>query len=449
MRLKKPTLLIFCFFPAVLFFHANAFAQRIDEASYRYPYKNPYLATMTVAIMQGSENPPMSEIKDLRVKVLDHRNDIYLLEGMGTLRYSFYRQNGPAPLIFIIPGLAGSAYSGSARFLAEWLAGNGFHVVILPSPFNWNFTLAATASGYPGYTQEDTQDLYSVMQLVLNDVQTRCYAQIGKIGMLGLSDGALYTAYLSKLDSEKKQIGIDAYLLVNPPVDLFETARKIDKMADTGKAYGTDQKRYLEAYAFGVITEALGNDIGAPDYFADWSKRLQLKDKQSEYLIGKNLHDSIGDAIYVIDLANDAAILTPPINWWHRNNRLEEARSYGLMRYAEKFLIPRFSRIGNKTMNLKALDIHNSIRGVKSVLENNQRVFLMHNLDDILVSVEDVSYLEKIFGKRAMIYPHGGHLGNLWYPDNKKHIVDVFNPLLQSFVQSNPDETVNVLSQSD
>jgi hypothetical protein len=449
MRHNKPLLLIVWFFSAVLSFQPNAFAQRIDQASYRYPYQNPYLATMTAAILQGSENPPMSEIKDLRIKVLDHRDDIYLLEGMGTLRYSFYQQNGPAPLIFIIPGLAGSAYSGSARYLAEWFSGHGFHVLILPSPFNWNFTLAASASGYPGYTQEDTQDLYSVMQLVLDDVKIRCNAQIGKIGILGLSDGALYTAYLSKMDSEKNQIGINTYLLINPPVDLFETARKIDRMTDAGKNYGSDQKTYLEAYAFGVVSEALGNDIGNPDYFADWDKRLQLKDHQSEYLIGKNLHDSIGDAIYVVDLANNATILSPAINWWHRNNRLEEARSYGLMRYAERFLIPRFSRIGNKTMNLKALDIHNSIRGIKSQLENNRSVFLMHNLDDILVSAEDVAYLEKVFGKRAMLYPRGGHLGNLWYPENKKHILEVFSPLLQSVAQSDPYEISKMLSKSD
>lgn len=449
MRQKKLILLIFCFFSAILLFQPNAFAQRIDEASYRYPYKNPYLATLTVAIMQGSENPPMSEIKNLRLKVLDHRDDIYLLEGMGTLRYSFYQQKGAAPLIFIIPGLAGSAYSGSARFLAEWLGGNGFHVIVLPSPFNWNFTLAANASGYPGYTQQDTQDLYSAMRLALNDVQTRCYAKISNIGVLGLSDGALYTAYLSKMDSEKKQIGIDTYLLVNPPVDLFDAARKIDTMADAGNNFGTDQKNYLEAYATGVQAEALNHNINDPDYFANWNQRLRLEDKQSEYLIGKNVHESIGDAIYVADLANNAAILTPPINWWHRNNRLEEARSYGLMRYAEKFLIPRLKRTDNKEIDLKALNDLNSIKNIKSVLENNQSVFLMHNLDDILVSEEDVTYLEKVFGKRAMVYPRGGHLGNLWYPDNKKHILDVFNPLLRGLAQSTPNETVKVLSKSD
>ncbi|HEY8094621.1 MAG TPA: alpha/beta hydrolase, partial [Methylobacter sp.] len=350
-----------------------------------------------------------------------------------------YRQNGPAPLIFIIPGLAGSAYSGSARFLAEWFADHGFHVVILPSPFNWDFTLAASVSGYPGYTQEDSKDLYAVMQRVLDDVKTRYHARIGKIGMLGYSDGALYTAYLSKLDSEKRQIGIDAYLLINPPVDLFEAARKIDRMADMGKEYGANQKTRLEAYAFGVLMEAMKNDTGTLDYFANWDKRLRLNDRQIEYLIGKNFHDSVGDAIYVIDLANDLAVLKTPISWGFRSARLEEARSYSLMDYVETFVIPRLRRVGNKEMSLKALDKLNSMRGMKSTLENNQTVFLMHNLDDILVSAEDIAYLEKIFGDRAMIYPHGGHLGNLWYPENKEHILDVFKPLLQSSpVQPNP-----------
>lgn len=439
MRQKKSGLIISCLFLAALSFQPNAFAQRVDEASYRYPYKAPYLATTTVALMKGSENPPTSEINDLRIKVLDHRDDVYLLEGMGTIRYRFYQQNGSAPLIFIIPGLAGSAYSGSAGFLAEWLAGNGFQVIILPSPFNWNFTLAASASGYPGHTQEDSKDLYSVMQRVLADVKSRCHAQIGKIGMLGFSDGALYTSYISKIDAEQRRIGADIYLLVNPPVDLLEAARKIDQMAAIGKQYGTDQKKQIEAYAFGVLAEALKSDIDNPYYFADWDKRLQLNDKQIKFLIGKNFHDSVGDTIYTLDLATNLDYLKTPISWGYRSARLEEARSYNLMHYVETFVIPRLRRISNyKEMNLQALDRLNSMRGIKSVLENNRSVFLMHNLDDILVSPEDIAYLEEVFGDRAMIYPHGGHLGNLWYPDNKKHILDVFSPLLYGSAQSNP-----------
>ncbi len=33
---------------------------------------------------------------------------------------------------------------------------------------------------------------------------------------------------------------------------------------------------------------------------------------------------------------------------------------------------------------------------------SNKTIFLMHNLDDIFISAEDVVYLEKVFGRRAM-----------------------------------------------
>jgi hypothetical protein len=75
-------------------------------------------------------------------------------------------------------------------------------------------------------------------------------------------------------------------------------------MTDIGNRYEAEQKTKLEAYAFGVVAEAVKNDINAPAYFSDWDKRFQLKDEQIEYLLGKNMHDSIGDAIFVIDLIN-------------------------------------------------------------------------------------------------------------------------------------------------
>lgn len=439
MHLKITAMLVSCFFSVLLCLQPNAHATSISEDAYPYPYQDPYLATATAGILQGSEHPPTSEIKDLRLRTGNHRNHIYLLEGKGRLRYRFYQQkNGPAPLVFIIPGLAGSSYSGAARFLAEWFADNGFHALILPSRFNWNFALAASTSGYPGSIQDDSRDLYAVMRRVLDEIKNRCHAQIGPIGMLGLSDGALFTAYLSRVDAEQRQIGIATYLLVNPPVDMLEAARKIDRMAALGKDYGSAQKTYLEAYAFGVLSRALNNDIDDPDYFANWDKRLRLADKDIEYLIGKSLLDSIGDSIYAADLANHAAILKTPISWGNRSGRLYEARSYGLMRYVETFLIPNLRQTGNREINLKTLDTQNSVRGIASELARDTSVFLMHNRDDILVSAEDIALLEKVFGERATVYPYGGHLGNLWYPVNKQHMLEVFSPLLQRTAQSTP-----------
>ncbi|MGR8981569.1 MAG: alpha/beta hydrolase [Gammaproteobacteria bacterium] len=408
----------------------EALAQIIDEANYRYPYKDPFVATATVALMQGREAIPSGHIRDLEIKVLDGRDNIDLLEGKGTLRYRFYQQKGAAPLIYIIPGLGSSAYAGSARYLAEFLAGHGFHVLIIPSPFSWNFTLAASRSGVPGSTREDAQDLYAVMQLTLNAVKRRWRAKIGKVGLLGLSEGALEASHIGELDAAQRQIGIDAYLLVNPPVNLLKGVRQIDAMAALGERYGDKQREYLEAYALGVVAGAIRGDPDEPDYFADWDSRTELTERQFKYLIGNEMQKAVGDVIYTSDLAFDLGILKTPVSWGFRSARLNEARSYTLMGYVKVFLIPRLRQLNDKRITVEQLDDRSSLKVVKTTLENNKRIFLMHNLDDFLLSDEDYTFLDNVFGHRAKFYPRGGHLGNLWFADNKKNILDIFKPLL-------------------
>ena len=278
---------------------ADTWAARLDQAAYPYPYDDPYVATTTVAIMKGRESVPATDILDRHLLILSGRDDVNLLEGKGALRYRFYRQRGPAPLIFIVPGVGSTAYAGSAAYMAELLAGHGFHVAVLPSPFSWNFTLAASNVGFPGLVREDSEDLYAAMQRVLGDIKEHYDAQIDKIGMLGLSHGAVYAAYINQIDSQQRRIGLDTYLLVNPPVDLLAAIGKIDEMADLGREFKAEQKNNLEDYAFGTAANAMRQDTETPGYFADWDKRLQLTPKQMKYLIGKAFRTAVGDTLYV------------------------------------------------------------------------------------------------------------------------------------------------------
>lgn len=430
-RLKNHSLCILFFLITVAWYPA-VFALRIDPASYHYPYRNPYLATSTVPIMRGVEDLPFVKIMDLDIEVLLHRNNVYLLENQGKLRCRFYAQYRLAPLVFIVPGLGGSAWSGYVSYVAELFAGHGFHVLVLPSPFNWNFALAASTSGFPGLTQKDSEDLYSVMQLALNRVKQEYGARVGKIGMMGFSDGALYTGYVSNLDTTKGKIGIDTYLLVNPPVDLLAAIGKIDRMAELGESLSTEQKNNLEAYGFGVVGNARQNDPGERDYFAHWNRRFVLTDRQIQYLIGNELRMVIGDVIYVEELVHKLGVLRTPVRWGSRSGRMEEARSYSIMGYVQRFLIPRLAQSGSAVLNLNELNHETSLKGIESALQRNKNIYLLHNNDDFLVSENDLDYLESIFGHRAKIYPYGGHLGNLWYDQNRKDMVEIFHSFLDS-----------------
>jgi hypothetical protein len=425
--------IVFCaaaFFYLLLHGFPEALAKRIDEGSYRYPYKNPLIATSTVSLLQGKESIPSGEIRDLRIKILEHRGHIYL-EGKEALLYRFYQQKGPGPLIFIVPGLGSSAYAGSARYLAEFLAGYGFHVLVLPSPFHWNFALTASHTGMPGLINADAEDLYRAMQLTLNEVKRRWRAKIGKIGLLGLSMGALDAAHIGELDAVQRKIGISTYLLINPPVDMLDSVRRIDYLAGLGRVYGEAQRDYLKSYALGMLSEALRSDPGDPGYFLGWDRKMGLTDRQLGYLIGERMQTLVGDAIYAADLALGMDILKTPIRWGDRTQRFQEAHSYTLTEYLQEFLIYRLRQLGARRVDLDELNARSGLRATRTLLENNKNFYLMHNLDDFLLSEKDITFLENTFGDRAVIYPHGGHLGNLWYPMNKKHILVVFSSLLK------------------
>jgi predicted esterase len=415
-----------------LFISAAATAARLDPARYDFPYPDPYLATTTVALLKDRDKRLVEDdSRCLHIQLIPGRNDVELLEGKGRLRVRFEPQaDRQAPLVFLIPGFGGSAYTGSTRYVAQMLVDRGFQVATLPSPFSWNFALAASQSGLPGYTARDSEDLYAAMRAVLERIRERDGVSVDRIGLIGFSHGALHAGYLSKLDAERGQIGFDKVLLVNPPVNLPEAIHKIDQLADLEQRFGAQARDDIESYAFGVGRAALNRDIDDPGYFANWDQRLKLSGEQIRYLIGKALRVPVGNMLYVIELMKQPGILTTPVSWGYRSARFEEARRYDILDYVRHILAPELRRIQGRGADFERLAGESSLTAIGPALKDNPRVYLMHNADDFLISGEDLRFVEGVFGERARIYPHGGHLGNLWFPQNRRDLLSLFEPLL-------------------
>jgi hypothetical protein len=430
MRLQIDRSLVFALAGLAALTFCNAFAQRIPAGSYPYPYHDPYVATSSAALLTGRGQIAHGAIHDLRVTVIPERVGLPLLHDKGRLRYRLYEHDGPAPLIFLVPGIGSTAYSGSARFLAELFADHGFHVIALPSPFSWNFALAASSSGYPGLTAADARDLYRTMQLVLADVRQRIPIRIRGMGLVGLSDGALYAAFVSKLDNQEHKLGLERTLLVNPPVNLLRAVRVIDAMARRGEDLTPLQKRFLQGYAQSVVERARRQgDPFNPAYYAHWGTRMDLDDQTLRYLIGSEILESAGSAIYVADLIHPQNMLEASAGWGSRSDLLEEAKSFTLIGYVQRMLLPALREHSPRRWTLKTLNDWTSMTAVADSLRANRSVFLMHNLDDFLLSPRDIAFLKSVFGDRAILYPYGGHLGNLWFPANRRAMLSIFRPL--------------------
>jgi predicted alpha/beta-fold hydrolase len=64
-------------------------------------------------------------------------------------------------------------------------------------------------------------------------------------------------------------------------------------------------------------------------------------------------------------------------------------------------------------------------------LRSNPKVHILHNVDDFLVERKSIEALKVALGDQVTLYPYGGHLGNLWYPENKKTVLGLIRPDLQ------------------
>ena len=105
LRQSKGIFLMSFQFALALWIALSLSASSIEAAGYQYPYHDPYLATATSAILSDDGATPRVDSTIVRVPGLPGRNHLPALEGRGDVSLALYRQNRPAPLLFILAGL--------------------------------------------------------------------------------------------------------------------------------------------------------------------------------------------------------------------------------------------------------------------------------------------------------------------------------------------------------
>jgi len=399
-----------------------AWAETIRPEDYGYPYRDPYLATATGAILDVTGPFPRPDRMVVHVTGLPGRDDLPTLTGRGDLSVAFYRQCHPAPLLFIIGGIGSNPYFGLATFYAWLFHRQGFSVVVMPSPMTWNFALAASRTGAPGYAPDDARDLYEAMQRTLAQIEARYRVRPTRIALMGASLGALEGAYLSILDTEERKIGIDTYLLVNPPVDLNYALQKVDEWNALAAKFGPEAALLLIGRGLALIDQFSMEDRNDPGTFERFAAELaKLTTEQIQFLLAKALQFSLPELVYVNQLLHDPA--HRPTSMREARRRIEAANLTTFVDYAGRLAVPQWKQEGATT--LEEFARRGSLTSVLDRLRANPRVHLSLNADDPLTNRQEIDQVQKALGDQVTVFPYGGHLGNLWYPDNKQLVLRI------------------------
>ena len=97
-----------------------------------------------------------------------------------------------------------------------------------------------------------------------------------------------------------------------------------------------------------------------------------------------------------------------------------EVDKLGFEDYAEKIIGPDLA-----PLTLEELYAASTLRNFAPALEKNQKVRVVHNYDDFLLSDDDREFLDRTFGSRLTWFDHGGHLGNLYVTSVQETLLEM------------------------
>ena len=413
---------------------ASAMAVDVDPATYGYPLKNPFEATIaTTPPDMRPELPADDDIdQDDYTLTLRPEREFILPDNFWAvkkLRYRLAKQDHAAPLIFLIAG-TGAPYSSTINeFLKKLYYKEGYHVVQLSSPTSYDFMSAASRFATPGISTEDAEDLYRVMQAVRAQ---QADLKVTDYYLTGYSLGALNAAFVSHLDETRRSFNFKKVLLLNPPVNLYTSISNLDKLVQT-QVKGIDNSTTFYELVLAKLTRYFRQkgyiDLNDALLYDFQQSKQHLTNEQMAMLIGTSFRFSSADIAFTSDLINRRGLITPPkfpiTEGTSLSPFLRRALQCDFDCYLTEQVIPMWRARTDGGSLLQLVD-QVSLYALKDYLHSSKKIAVMHNADDVILGSGDLGFLRKTFGDRLTVYPYGGHCGNINYRVNSDAMLEFF-----------------------
>lgn len=412
-------------------FLGDSFALRVDVYPFPVvdPHKATFLSSASEFLLPADNYNPTS----LRIEAdYENRSELKYFEGRDytSVRVAYHPYQN-RPTVYILGGLGASGISGLSVFYQKLMFRAGFNAVTIPSNFFWKFNLAHIASATPGYLERDKEDIYSYMLSMENKMKEIPGYRSSGNHLLGYSMGALTAVFISEIDDQLKHFNFGKVAVINPPIDLYESASKLDGEFPYWRRLDTNQQKRLEGKVFRLIL-SLGEE------FSDRSPSdeeamaiiagLPFEKEQYRALIASNFLETLAPNLLVSELVREWGII--PIYYDIRSPQpsLNAAREFGFISYFNKVLFPDLPKVPSPVGSVKDHYIKKmGLLGKLDYLRESEHIKVFHNEDDIIVSGDSIKLLEEALPEdRIQIYPLGGHLGNVWFPMNIKDLLGFF-----------------------
>ena len=391
--------------------------------SYNFPIDDPYSATIigsaTMMTPGVSENIPL-KVYEIQIKDKKEIPDVFWYASK--FKFSFSKQkNKKAPLIFVLAG-TGSDYSAiRVKFMQRIFHDAGYHTIAISSQMSQQFMISASTNAIPGMLIRDNEDIYKAMKLAYNKIKDQ--VDVTDFYIMGYSLGGTNAAVLSYIDEKEKAFNFKRVFMVNPPVELYDSAVKLDKYLDDytgGKSAGIERLLNTTlARVKGGLTSEYAN-IGA-DTIYEIVKGDILSEAEKKAYIGLAFRLTSTDLNFISDFITKSHIYTKNPEKVDKFTNMKEyfkAVNFATFEdYVNKIGFPYYKKY-NKDFTIEDLKREASLRVIEDYLRTSPKIAAVTNADELILNEKDIDYLKDVFKDRLIIYPKGGHCGNMFYKEN-------------------------------
>ena len=407
--------------------------QAAEPAGYDYPITDPFEATVTgtpVELRHRFEQDKAMRLDSFELDVFPGRELPPIFRPVQNLTFSLAYHETPAPLIFVIAGTGGSYRATTAKYLQRVFYQAGFHVITLSSPSSYEFITAASESHYPGISDDDARDLYRIMQMSL--AQVKELVSITDVYLTGYSLGGLQAAFVSHRDDHEQAIGFRKVLLLNPPVSLYTSATLLDALLGSDPHMQNAHDYYIGLFDKFAEYFAENGMIRLDDeafMFKFQESEQSLTQQEFMALIGASFRFSSAGMVFTVDALNGTGHVVERGRQLAPGAPLELYFKRGLWwrftDYFDRMLVPYWQHRQPEDSPAQLIG-KIGLTALRDYLANTDKIGVISNADEIILTPQDIGFLASTFGSRATIFPRGGHLGNVQHRDYVARMLTFF-----------------------
>ena len=355
------------------------------------------------------------------------------------LRVWFSAQDKPAPLAIVISGTGGDGNTKTISVLRAALYGAGYHVLTMPSPTSPEFIVSASSTGVAGDLMQDGQDLYAAMQEIIAHLPRKI--RITDIDVVGYSLGGANAAIVKSIDAAEHKLRIHRVVMINPPVSLFSSVGRLDRLfaATIGAGDQGVELLYRRLYAQIANLYRASDRLELDENFLLSAGAATLQtDADFSAAIALTFRLQLVDMFFIGDLYAKTGLFTDPKHPPKVSDSLEDIQrelrakpfaDYFTQVFAPYYLKRRPDATSASLIASSRLDI------ITDTLRDDGDYYAQTTDNDLIINKRELAWLQDTLGARIIVYDHGGHLGEV---GDRAQVADMLDMLSGSWPRSAP-----------